>query len=71
MKHVQKFMLQIEDGDDTRHLVNPDDLAEAIRLAALVVVMERTTGKIPAVSIVREESAAPARYHFPEFAPQQ
>lgn len=52
---IQKLLIQIESGADTRWLVSPDKLAQWICAEVDSLVETYTEGTAPAVTVIREE----------------
>ncbi len=57
---THKFLVQIIAADATRYELEPVRVAEQLRLAAQSIVKDVTTGPIPLVLVMIEESPANA-----------
>lgn len=53
---IQKFLVQFEDSKDTRWIADPARIVEELGFAGRCIAAKLTDGKIPAVSIIREEA---------------
>jgi hypothetical protein len=56
---IKKFLVQIESDADTRWLKEDNLVAEEIKAAARLVAELDTTGRVPKVTVLRDEIPVP------------